>query len=827
MSKVTWTSSAFLEAKEKIARDLRVHFPDDSREYLACLQHGHQGKADASAQLMNELIYVFLSLEFQSRCPLMSDAETRKVYETGERILRAANIDYSRSNLSFLYQQLYHLRALIRRNAGFHDESAWLVHSAEHLSYRPDEEQRSIQEFFRAQSLLRLGHASVARSGLLQWLPQEPNEEQLLLIARCEWLCGHTYEAIKYLRKSGKPEALSLLRLVEAVKTQDYRSLGNQLRRDSEMPQLSVLATMWLYVPGNNTARTLAMRAATFRRKYGAPALAASRTDRLLDALEAIEQCYDNSSPLITRLNQLGAVFAERRHLPEVEHELMVLAAGARFAIKYSQAALADMLISEYSSMSARLVTEGYDVFSVLADMSDRTSADLISTYRPGGKLKRTARVAGLLGKGASMWTMARLRGLVATEEHRRKIIEKSEQDFGEYALAAVSELKGGFLKLGQIIAGAQEAPPELRAALTPLYDRSEMTDPAVSKKLLEQQLGAPIEKFFSEWSDMPFAVGSIGQVFRARTINGEDVAVKIQHPGIEQVIKSDCEIITWIKPVLKRYLPRADHDGLLKEVKERITDETDYLKESYYQQIFASRFAGDEAIVIPKVYPELSGQKVLTTAYVEGKDFASFCEEADQQQRNQAAVTILRMFCSSLFGSRIFNADPHPGNYLFLNDGKVAFVDFGCSKAFSPSYVDALFRSVQSVIIGDKARNRQSWIDLGHIPDPATFDFDALYKLFRTVYGVAIEDKSAVFDRKLVAAISAAQLGADVGKMLAPPPDSAMLLRFTWGVLSVLAQLEPELNFHRLAMDAMNRYSVTDESPASSTNAISQARSG
>lgn len=807
-TKVNWTVSGFVSEKKRIDEILAAQYEARDPALLAFLMHGYAGgeDQDQSMVLMIELIYVIKALEFHLYSGGLTEAETNRVFETGERILKAANIDYSRSQLSFLYRMLYQIKSAIAAKNGEHNRAAWIIEAAEHLCYRPDGEQRRQQETLRARRLLRLGQAGAARDILLALEFSGTSDEDLYLLARSEWLCGNIKIAMKRLQNKKESQFFLMAGLLNASLSGEYRPFYNEVRRIADQPQSLIFSTLWLYAPVGLAVRPMALKSGSLRKKFSAGALKQQQASLLIEALAAAENAYDNAIPLISRLNQLGDIFARRNDFLEIEHEMIYLAICARHAARYSQTTLTDMLVGEYRSMSAAMMPMGHDVLGVLSDLTQRETMrlpEIVSRDRnsqASGKLVRTAKAAALIGKGMSMWTTARLRGMIAGENARRQIYEHSQQQFGEHALMVMGDLKGGFMKLGQIIASAHELPENVRDPMKGLHNRAEMTDPKMSRQIIEAELGGPVEQFFQEWSEQPFAVGSIGQVFRARTLAGDDVAVKVQHPGIEDIISRDLATALWLKPILKHFLPKADHSGLIEEVSARIMEETDYRIELKNQQQVRQCFNGDMNVMIPAVFPELSSKKVLTSEFVKGQEFHDFVEQANQEERNHAADVIMRMVSYSLFQHHIFNADPHPGNYLFLGDGRIAFIDFGCTKSFSKELVRSTYESSRTILVGDAAGNRQAWIDLGYVPDPEKFDFNAIYQLFRAIYAPALTDKEVVFDRKVLAAISKVQLESPVGKSITPPPESAILVRFTWGVLSVLAQLEPKLNFYRMA---------------------------
>jgi hypothetical protein len=206
---------------------------------------------------------------------------------------------------------------------------------------------------------------------------------------------------------------------------------------------------------------------------------------------------------------------------------------------------------------------------------------------------------------------------------------------------------------------------------------------PELAAQVVTEQLGLPPERAFATWDPEPIAAASIGQVHRAITHDGRAVAVKVQYPGIDEIIKADLDNVALLRPMLRVIAPAQDVGVLLAELRDRIAEELDYRTEARNQQMFARYYDGHPTIHIPGVVPDLSTRRVFTSELAVG---ARFAELADwpQAERDLAAETIYRFVFRSLYHAHAFNGDPHPGNYLFHGGGKVTFLDFGLVRRFS-----------------------------------------------------------------------------------------------------------------------------------------------
>jgi len=286
----------------------------------------------------------------------------------------------------------------------------------------------------------------------------------------------------------------------------------------------------------------------------------------------------------------------------------------------------------------------------------------------PEGRLGRLARLAAVGARtGASL-----IRGTSGADAAANKAAEM------------LGTLRGLAAKAGQMASYVDGMVPEAQreayeTAMRKLRTAAPTSSPAAIRARVEEDLGAPIDRLFVEWDEQPFASASIGQVHRARLEGGREVAVKVQHPGIENAVESDLENADALGGMVAVLGPkRLDPKAVLAELRARFTEELDYELEAERQRAFTTMHRGDPAIRIPEVIAERSSKRVLTSELVRGKTLEE-ASEADERIRERYADTLWRfVFKGNLVGG-MFNADPHPGNYLFQDDGSIIFLDFGC----------------------------------------------------------------------------------------------------------------------------------------------------
>jgi len=213
---------------------------------------------------------------------------------------------------------------------------------------------------------------------------------------------------------------------------------------------------------------------------------------------------------------------------------------------------------------------------------------------------------------------------------------------------------------LGALQAGAQAAPWEQMAPV------------------LAAELGGSPEEIFAAFDSHPIAAASIGQVYRATTRDGRDVAVKVQYPGVAEALDADLKNAESVVRAITAALPGSDLSHFIADIEGRLHEEVDYRCEARHQQAFAEAWAGDPDVVVPAVVPELSTQRVLVTEFAPGDRWEDMLALAGPEQKRRYGEVIYRFTLQSLYRDGMFNGDPHPGNYLFYPDGRVVFLDFG-----------------------------------------------------------------------------------------------------------------------------------------------------
>jgi predicted unusual protein kinase regulating ubiquinone biosynthesis (AarF/ABC1/UbiB family) len=301
----------------------------------------------------------------------------------------------------------------------------------------------------------------------------------------------------------------------------------------------------------------------------------------------------------------------------------------------------------------------------------------------PTGRLARTARVGGLVTGQGLRWAGMRTANRVRTPERAAAAQTERTAALVNQLVDQLGQMRGAAMKVGQMISmvdfdGLPEGDQdELRGKLAALRDDVPPVAFADLERLMRQEFGGPLERVFSDFDERAFAAASIGQVHRATTVDGDEVAVKIQYPGVAEAVETDLRNATLLLPLVKRLAPGLDAKALAAEMRERIGEELDYELEAQNQRRIERLMRGHPFVAVPRVRTDLSTRRVLVSEYVEGERFEAV-RRAEEAQRDRYGEIVFRFFFGLLYRDRIALGDPHPGNYLLRPDGRVCFLDFG-----------------------------------------------------------------------------------------------------------------------------------------------------
>ncbi len=393
----------------------------------------------------------------------------------------------------------------------------------------------------------------------------------------------------------------------------------------------------------------------------------------------------------------------------------------------------------------------------------------------------------------------------------RKRITGADSTEFHVRTAERYAELlgssKGALMKAGQLLSFVSLGPavgPDFQstyqAALTRLRNDAPPMAPELARETLERELGQPAESLFAEFDWEPLAAASIGQVHAARLDDGRAVAVKIQYPGVGAAIRDDLkntELLATFLGLMSGLSPRKlsfDLRGVAQEISERIEEELDYRIEAANQTEFAEMYSGHPFIRIPEVIGELSTGRVLTQELVRGKAWSEAIA-ADQDLRNSWAEVIHRFIYGTYLRASIVNADPHPGNFIFHDDGSVTFLDFGCVKRLEPEDVDALNLVMRECLREDVDETWRLSVEGGFFAPSNSLTPEEVFRYWREPCGMYWGDQPFTITPEYVADVIAARYSptgpsANAFSHMTTPPTYAIMSRIDIGVVSLIAEL-------------------------------------
>jgi predicted unusual protein kinase regulating ubiquinone biosynthesis (AarF/ABC1/UbiB family) len=390
------------------------------------------------------------------------------------------------------------------------------------------------------------------------------------------------------------------------------------------------------------------------------------------------------------------------------------------------------------------------------------------------------------------------------------------QQRTAQQLFSVLGQLKGGAMKFGQALSVLEAAMPDemagpYRQALTKLQEAAPPMPVANVHKALTEQLGPDWRDRFAEFDDIPAAAASIGQVHKAVWIRPPSrkgakpkmlpVAVKIQYPGAGDALLSDLKQLSRLAGMFKILSPGMDIKPLIAELRDRIVEELDYEMEAATQTAFATAYDGDPEIYVPRVVAQ--SERVLVTEWVDGTPLAKVISDGTEQERNEAGRLMATLHFSAPARAGLLHADPHPGNFRMLPDGRLGVIDFGAVARLPGGHPEPIGRLVRLALAGDAQGVADGLRDEKFIKPDDEIDAEAVLAFLRPmIEPVAVDEFrfTRAWIRGEATRLSSPRSPAyQLSRKLNLPPSYLLIHRVTIGSIGVLCQLEAKAPYRAI----------------------------
>jgi predicted unusual protein kinase regulating ubiquinone biosynthesis (AarF/ABC1/UbiB family) len=408
---------------------------------------------------------------------------------------------------------------------------------------------------------------------------------------------------------------------------------------------------------------------------------------------------------------------------------------------------------------------------------------------------RATPRVARVLRDGAALIARYRWHRIRAAALGRTAIGDDAHRDLARRATAACAALRGGVAKLGQVAS----CRPDLFGAvwaseLTALQDRVPPVPTAGIRARITEELAAPVESVFAELADEPVAAASLAQVHLGRLLDGTPVAVKVQVPGIEDVIDGDIAALRVLAGMLGDAVPGADLTTTCDELMRVLGEELDYVAEAAALE----RYAAASPVAVPRPIAAASAGRVLTMTRLDGERLLDFLDRTtaagDLAARDRVLVALVSETAAALFARGFAHGDPHPGNVLVGPGGTLALLDFGCTLALSPAERGGYARLLLAIVGGDRVTAGRELAALGF----AATDPDALVALAEGLVA-ALRPGAAAADHDWDDAMRAELAAMRAAGAITIPRSFVLVGRILMTLAGLFARYRPAIELHAL----------------------------
>lgn len=421
----------------------------------------------------------------------------------------------------------------------------------------------------------------------------------------------------------------------------------------------------------------------------------------------------------------------------------------------------------------------------------------------PIGRWRRLSLLSSLQAKIAAAYAFHWVRSWFQSADANEKQLAETHWRNAVRVLDSMGYMRGAVMKIGQTLANFPNiAPREFVETLTQLHFDAPPMHWSLLREMVANELGDDPERLFAEFDRHAFAAASLGQVHRARLKTGEEVAVKIQYPGIGRTITEDLRNLTTFMFPARLNKDWEYTKAMVDDVRVRMEQEADYEREATSLEVARPLFRPEDGIVVPQVYREFSTSRVLTMERLPGVHLGEFlATDPSQSVRNEFGRRIVRVLYRLLFAGRTVYADFHPGNLLFMNDGRLGVLDFGCMLPLDGELWEAMRSIDRALTTGDSSDRRQALIDWSQITDEGAAPMQVLDEFAEWCWGSRYcggefdFGDETYFRRGYELFMQLART-----RFMRTRPCTATMNRQQFGIASVLYQLRAKFDVRELA---------------------------
>lgn len=411
--------------------------------------------------------------------------------------------------------------------------------------------------------------------------------------------------------------------------------------------------------------------------------------------------------------------------------------------------------------------------------------------------------------------TMAGLAAKLAGEKYLGFKIERDEH--AQQLMMALGNLKGPLMKVGQILATIPEAlPPEYAQSLQQLQSNAPPMGWPFVKRRMKAELGPGWQSQFASFEREAAAAASLGQVHRATSHDGRDLACKLQYPDMQSAIDADLKQLKIIFSIFERYDKAIKTGHIHAELAERLREELDYKLEGRHTALYSYMLKDEKNVHVPEVIEELSTDRLLTSTWMDGAPILNFVD-ASQEQRNVLAMNMFRAWYVPLYYYGVVHGDPHLGNYSVCPDNAINLLDFGCVRAFRAEFIGGVIDLYNALMKGDNdlaVHAYETWGFTGLSKE----QIETLNIWANFLYGPVMDDKvrpighakGAVYGRDTAEKVhkKLRELGRENGGVQIPR-EFVFMDRAALGLGSVFIHLNAEINWYKHFNELIQDFSV------------------